>query len=117
MEFARAGASLVQLYTRFGYEGAGTARRIKDELVAELKKEGKTWKQVVAESVVKSSLQRSPLNDEVKLVETAVTQLIKEAEHLKGLLSKLGEKIEKEAPLPSDHSIELGEAQAAVLQT
>ncbi|KAH6915877.1 dihydroorotate dehydrogenase [Coprinopsis sp. MPI-PUGE-AT-0042] len=117
LEFARAGATLVQLYTRFGYEGAGTARRIKDELVVELRKEGKTWKQVVAESVDKTSLKHSPLNDEVKLVESAVSQLIKEAEHLKALLGKLGEKIEKEAPLPPDHSIELGEAQASVLQT
>jgi dihydroorotate dehydrogenase len=117
LEFAKAGASLVQLYTRFGYEGAGTARRIKDELVAELKKEGKTWKQIVAESINTTSLQQSHLNGGLNFAETTVSQLIKEAEHLKGLLSKLGEKIEREAPLPSDHSIELGEAQASVLQT
>lgn len=117
LEFARAGATLVQLYTSFGYEGVGTARRIKDEIVAELKKEGKTWKQVVAESVNRSSLQRSPLHDEVKVGEATVSQLIQEAEHLKGLLEKLGDKIEKGANLPSDHSIELGEAQASVLQT
>ena len=117
LEFARAGATLVQLYTSFGYEGVGTARRIKDEIVAELKKEGKTWKQIVAESVDRSSLQRSPLHDEVKVGEAAISQLIQEAEHLKGLLEKLGDKIEKEANLPSNHSIELGEAQASVLQT
>jgi dihydroorotate dehydrogenase len=47
LEYARAGASLVQIYTVFGYDGAGACRRIKDELVEALKKEGRTWQEVV----------------------------------------------------------------------
>ncbi|CCO31852.1 dihydroorotate oxidase [Rhizoctonia solani AG-1 IB] len=38
LEFARAGASSIQLYTAFGYTGVGTARRIKDELSDELQR-------------------------------------------------------------------------------
>jgi len=47
LDYAKAGASLVQVYTSFGYDGAGTCRRIKDELVEALDKENKTWEEVV----------------------------------------------------------------------
>ncbi|KAF9510449.1 hypothetical protein BS47DRAFT_1373329 [Hydnum rufescens UP504] len=46
LEFARSGASAVQLYTSFGYGGPGVPRRIKDEIVSELAKEGTTWEAV-----------------------------------------------------------------------
>ena len=48
LEFARAGASLVQVYTAFGYDGVGTCRRIKDELSSLLQKQDTTWLEVVA---------------------------------------------------------------------
>ncbi|CAE6471378.1 unnamed protein product [Rhizoctonia solani] len=51
LEFARAGASSIQLYTAFGYSGVGTARRIKDELTDELKRLNTTWEKVVDEAV------------------------------------------------------------------
>ncbi|KAG8709062.1 Dihydroorotate dehydrogenase (quinone), mitochondrial [Ceratobasidium sp. 395] len=51
LAFARAGATSVQLYTSFGYSGVGTARRIKDELTDQLKREGTTWQQVVSDAV------------------------------------------------------------------
>lgn len=47
LDYAKAGASLVQLYTGFVYGGVGLPRRIKDELTELLKKEGKAWKDVV----------------------------------------------------------------------
>ncbi|KAK0526821.1 Dihydroorotate dehydrogenase (quinone), mitochondrial [Tilletia horrida] len=47
LEFAKAGASAVQIYTSFGYTGVGAPRRIKDELLELLKKEGKSWKDVI----------------------------------------------------------------------
>ena len=56
LEFARAGAAAVQLYTAFGYQGPGTARHIKDELTELLRKEGKTWREVVREAVVEREL-------------------------------------------------------------
>lgn len=55
LDYARAGASLVQVYTGFGYDGVGTCRRIKDELEALLRAENTTWKAVVDESVQKLS--------------------------------------------------------------
>jgi len=55
LDYARAGASLIQVYTGFGYDGVGTCRRIKDELEALLRAENTTWKAVVDESVRKLS--------------------------------------------------------------
>ncbi|CAG8450299.1 9267_t:CDS:2 [Diversispora eburnea] len=37
LEYAKAGATLVQLYTSLSYDGAGKVREIKDELIKELK--------------------------------------------------------------------------------
>ncbi|CEL63009.1 dihydroorotate dehydrogenase [Rhizoctonia solani AG-1 IB] len=51
LEFARAGASSIQLYTAFGYTGVGTARRIKDELSDELQRLGTTWEKVADEAI------------------------------------------------------------------
>lgn len=47
LDFAKAGADAIELYTSFGYEGVGHPRRVKDELTAILKSQGKTWKQVI----------------------------------------------------------------------
>ena len=55
LEYGRAGASLIQVYTSFGYDGAGTCRRIKDELESLLRAENTTWKAVVDDSVKKLS--------------------------------------------------------------
>ncbi|KAG1864568.1 Dihydroorotate dehydrogenase-domain-containing protein [Suillus tomentosus] len=57
--YARAGASLVQMYTGFGYDGVGTCRHIKDKLEVLLRAENTTWKAVVVESVRKLSLTES----------------------------------------------------------
>jgi dihydroorotate dehydrogenase len=94
LEYARAGASLVQVYTHFGYDGAGACRRIKDQLVEQLTKEGTTWTQVVENAVNQLSLKEIPRNAE-QSTESASTikQLILEAQELKGLLEKLDEKI------------------------
>ncbi|RPD58794.1 hypothetical protein L226DRAFT_493733 [Lentinus tigrinus ALCF2SS1-7] len=98
LEFARAGAAAVQLYTAFGYQGPGTAREIKDELAALLRKEGKTWKEVVSEAVEKNSLRegQAPKTTEGESLGAAsVALLVQEAEELKRLLDGLGERMEK----------------------
>ncbi|KAG8741724.1 Dihydroorotate dehydrogenase (quinone), mitochondrial [Ceratobasidium sp. 414] len=51
LAFARAGAASIQLYTSFGYNGVGTARRIKDELTEELRRQGTTWQKVVSGAI------------------------------------------------------------------
>ncbi|SCV70340.1 BQ2448_1734 [Microbotryum intermedium] len=47
VDFAKAGASLVQVYTGFIHNGVGLPRTIKDELMVILEKEGKSWGQLV----------------------------------------------------------------------
>jgi len=59
LDFAKAGASLVQLYTGFVYGGVGLPRRIKDELAELLKAEGKAWKDVVGTARVKKAVPAS----------------------------------------------------------
>jgi dihydroorotate dehydrogenase len=49
LEYARAGATTIQLYTGMVYEGPGIVRRIKDEIVKELN--GKRWTDVIGEDV------------------------------------------------------------------
>ncbi|CCH61734.1 hypothetical protein TBLA_0F01920 [Henningerozyma blattae CBS 6284] len=49
IEFAKAGASFVELYTSFAYRGPGLIARIKDEIKEELEKEGKTWMEIIGQ--------------------------------------------------------------------
>lgn len=65
LDFAKAGASAIELYTSFGYQGVGLPRRIKDELVELLKAEGKTWKEVVGSGIDLSNISISAPNAEV----------------------------------------------------
>ncbi|CAH2350920.1 dihydroorotate dehydrogenase (quinone), mitochondrial [[Candida] railenensis] len=49
LEFGKAGATFIQLYTAFAYKGPGLPAKIRDELALELKKEGKTWEQIIGQ--------------------------------------------------------------------
>ncbi|KAF9499648.1 hypothetical protein BDN71DRAFT_1441806 [Pleurotus eryngii] len=100
LEYARAGASLVQVYTSFGYDGVGSCRRIKDQLVEELAKEGRTWAQVVQQAVQTLSYKPPPppvASDITDPKSASVGQLVAEAEELKKLLDQLGEKFGAQA--------------------
>lgn len=88
----------MQVYTGFGYDGAGACRRIKDQLVDELAKEGLTWGDVVKKAV--SELSSSPRAHDIEKqlnadrdAEPSLHQLIAEAEELKRLLDQLGEPV------------------------
>jgi dihydroorotate dehydrogenase len=90
---------MVQVYTGFGYDGAGACRRIKDQIVDILAKEGKTWEQVVNSAVTElaakpatSAATPTPVSQN-KDSEPTVGQLIAEAEELKKLLDKFGENL------------------------
>lgn len=101
LDFARAGAAAVQLYTAFGYAGPGAARAVKDELAALLRAEGTTWRAVVREAVERASWREPvpepvPEPEPVKPGEASVQMLVQEAEELKRLLDSLGERMEKE---------------------
>jgi dihydroorotate dehydrogenase len=47
LEFAKAGASMVQLYTALGYQGPGLVVKIKSDLIEILKKENKSWTECI----------------------------------------------------------------------
>ncbi|KAJ1018933.1 hypothetical protein NDA16_004736 [Ustilago loliicola] len=64
LDYAKAGASAIELYTSFGYQGVGLPRRLKDELVELLKAEGKTWKEVVGSGLDLSKIHISAPNVE-----------------------------------------------------
>lgn len=49
LEFGKAGATFVELYTAFAYKGPGLPAKIRDELAVLLQKEGKTWTQIIGE--------------------------------------------------------------------
>jgi dihydroorotate dehydrogenase len=104
LEYARAGATAVQIYTSFGYDGVGTCRRIKDELVEELKKQGTTWAEVVSQAVKEKSFKEVPPVAPVKPGEGSVAQLIEEAEELKALLDSLGDRL-SEGMSSADHAV------------
>ncbi|GAA5889629.1 hypothetical protein JCM6882_007087 [Rhodosporidiobolus microsporus] len=92
LDYAKAGASLVQLYTGFVYGGVGLPRQIKDELTELLKKEGKSWKEVVGSARAQ------------KKVVPPVPQPAKE---VKGKADGLSE---KPKPTPEDFSKSVAEA-------
>ncbi|KAN0059832.1 Dihydroorotate dehydrogenase (quinone), mitochondrial [Thecaphora frezii] len=96
LDFAKAGASAVELYTSFGYQGVGLPRKIKDELTELLKAEGKTWKEVVGTGVKLSEVTTAAANDEVPMGlsparDAAFTKTVASVkEELAGLRQDLG---------------------------
>ena len=78
---------MVQVYTSFTYGGAGTCRRIKDELNGKLAKEGKTWDQVVNDAVQNLSWKEPVVQEENR--EFTVQQLVREAEELGAMLDRI----------------------------
>ena len=47
INFAKAGATVIQVYTALGYQGPGLVHDIKREATEILKREGKTWSQMI----------------------------------------------------------------------
>ncbi|OCB83992.1 hypothetical protein A7U60_g8663 [Sanghuangporus baumii] len=102
LEYARAGASFVQLYTAFGYDGPGACRRIKDELKEALEKEGTTWKAVVERSVKELSEKRIESKSAgtvgtTEAKDLGLSILVEEALAIKQQLEKLGQRLGEEA--------------------
>jgi len=60
VEYARAGATTVQLYTSFSHSGVGTPRRIKDEITQILEAQGKAWMDVVKEGQLVARQENKP---------------------------------------------------------
>lgn len=74
IEYARAGATTVQLYTSFSHNGVSTPRRIKDEITRILEEQGKTWMDVVKEGQL-AALQENRAEKETKEIPKETTKL------------------------------------------
>ncbi|KAG8851502.1 Dihydroorotate dehydrogenase (quinone), mitochondrial [Tulasnella sp. 330] len=83
IEFAENGATLVQIYTSFSYDGPGCPRRVKDEITSQLHKGNTSWNELVAKSVPALSLkEKVPVSPE---------QLLKDqAQEIKATLESVG---------------------------
>ncbi|KAK4055842.1 Dihydroorotate dehydrogenase (quinone), mitochondrial [Microbotryomycetes sp. JL221] len=60
IDYAKAGASLVQLYTSFIYHGVGLPRRIKDEIADILRAQNTSWSNIIGTGRPKSSTTPEP---------------------------------------------------------
>ncbi|KAA1079597.1 Dihydroorotate dehydrogenase (quinone), mitochondrial [Puccinia graminis f. sp. tritici] len=72
LEYGRAGASFVQLYSALTYQGIGLPRTLKDRLAELLRtqEDGKNWSQIVGSQAQKIDLQQL-IQDELKQIKTA----------------------------------------------
>jgi hypothetical protein len=87
---AKAGASMVQLYTSFGYRGVGTPRLIKDEIASSLQSTNSSWKSNIGSDYSDKS-QMGWTGGEDQLRKTS-EQLRREAHGLGQLLKDLQHK-------------------------
>ena len=47
LEFCKAGSTICQIYTEFGYKGPQLIPNLKQELTSLLEKEGKSWSELI----------------------------------------------------------------------
>lgn len=107
VDFARAGASLIQFYTALTYQGVGLPRKIKDELAALLERENKTWADLIGAGV------QLPLPEEREKQKQLRQQMLAQAQsaaELNKLTSEIEAVLRKLTPEPTP------EEQVAALQ-
>lgn len=93
IEFAKAGATLVQMYTSFIYEGVGLPRKLKDEITEILVKEGTTWKEIIGTAV--------PVKTIAPPVAEIAVPVVEEKNILRLELESLLEDLSASEPVPS----------------
>lgn len=77
IEFAKAGATMVQLYTGFIYVGIGLPRLIKNEMKEILEKEGKHWVDLIgSENIIKEKVVAPIVVEEVVPVVEVVEEVV-----------------------------------------
>ncbi|KAK4683676.1 dihydroorotate dehydrogenase, partial [Tremellales sp. Uapishka_1] len=118
VQMAQAGASLIQVYTVFGYRGVGTPRLIKDEISKALQlttpASQKTWKSVVKRNNSWNEDEIKGLGEKIKseakglgdLLQSlderqSLHDLIRESERALGLKQDDGAKAEEEEKAPA----------------
>lgn len=110
LDYAKAGASLVQLYTALGYQGIGLPRKIKDEISQELSRTGKSWKDVVGSSAMKKEdaeklLPPPPPPPTEASFEESVAEVRKELDDLAALLAGYDDQGDSTAISPSAQAV------------
>lgn len=80
IEFAKAGASLVQLYTGFIYGGIGLPVKLKTEITEILKAEGKTWSEIIGTSARKKKI---VVREEEKIEPVNVVEVVQVGDGVK----------------------------------
>ena len=83
-------------HTFFGYDGVGACRRVKDQIVDELRKEGTTWGELVQRAVESLSLVDAPKTTAATdgASDSALSILIKEAHDIERQLEDLALRLE-----------------------
>ncbi|WRT63988.1 dihydroorotate dehydrogenase (fumarate) [Kwoniella shivajii] len=92
---ARAGASLIQVYTSFGYRGVGTPRLIKDEITTHLIESKSSWKNEIGKdwkSGGSTSSSSMGWDMTVNKLKQQSDQIKEEAKSLADLLKQLSDK-------------------------
>jgi dihydroorotate dehydrogenase len=101
LEYAKAGASVVQVYTSFAYGGAGTPRRIKDEVATLLRQSKQTWMDVVKEGQKLSLQQEEPKVEQHKTIEDIKQYVQDGASELADLKNQLLDILKDESTPPT----------------
>lgn len=83
LAMANAGASIVQIYTSFGFRGVGTPRLIKDEISERLRLNGESWKNQVGSDWASSG---QPMGWDENRLKQESQALVEEAKGLAELL-------------------------------
>lgn len=83
LAMANAGASIVQIYTSFGFRGVGTPRLIKDEISEHLRLNGESWKTRVGRDWASSG---QPMGWDENRLKQESQALVEEAKGLAELL-------------------------------
>ncbi|WWD17974.1 dihydroorotate dehydrogenase (fumarate) [Kwoniella shandongensis] len=109
LAMAQAGASIVQVYTTFGFRGVGTPRLIKDEITQSLVGSSSNWRSEIGKDWSSTGLTMGWDENRLKQESEAVK---KEAEGLGELLRHLTEK-EDVARLVQEAEKALGQAKAS----
>lgn len=83
----------MQIYTSFGYGGVGTPARVKKEVALLLRAEGKTWNEVVRESVERLALKEAEAEARMPVLayeKGGVAEMIMQAEEISRRLDVVG---------------------------
>ncbi|KAJ9104610.1 hypothetical protein QFC21_002108 [Naganishia friedmannii] len=120
VDFLNAGADMVQAYTAFGYSGVGFARKVKDEIAANLEQQSTTWKAEVAKNRRKWVESADHLEQQLKAEVSRLKQAMDDAPSLvpvEDLAAAAGQDCDDLSATREDSSRTFGSMKAIAQQT